>query len=81
MLLLLQMMLSITGNTDLLTQKSSHLSKRERRSLVKKMLSILKSSQTPTESTTEIAGKSQKSAAMISSAVLLHPLKHLLLEE
>jgi len=59
----LQMMSSIIGNIDLNILKFNLLSKKRKRSLEKKMLSILKNFQMLTESTIERTGLNQILAA------------------
>jgi hypothetical protein len=59
----LQMMLSIIGNIDLNILKFNLLSKKRKRNLEKKMLSILKNFQMLTEFTIERTGLNQILAA------------------
>lgn len=81
MLLLHLKRLSITGNTDQLTQKQFHLNKRRRRNLEKRMHSILKNYQMLMVFMTLKTGFNQILAVKIWFVVLLLDLKHLLSEE
>ena len=76
----LQMMSSIIGNIDLNILKFNLLSKKRKRSLEKKMLSILKNFQMLTESTIERTGLNQILAAKTWFAVL-HAVQKLSLSE